>query len=104
MSKVQIEINGEVLELDAGLLKAYRDESFEYLKEEAVQKLNFKDGIEAQSETLGIDKKLWSKYVKSAFKAKTKEARELGTAFAALDEATEEVLKIEKEDTDVVGG
>lgn len=98
MSKVQIEINGEVLELDARVLRGYRDEAFEFLREEAEQKANFKDAIEAQSEALGIDKKLWGKYVKSAAKAKTKEASELGTAFAALDEATEEILKIEKDE------
>lgn len=98
MSKVKIELpDGEIIEVEPELLRGYREESFEYLREEADQKANFKDAIEAQSEALGIDKKLWGKYVKSAFKAKTKEARELGSLFTALDEATEEKMELVRE-------
>lgn len=96
MSKVSIEINGETLELDAELLKGYRDEAFEILGKEAEAKRDFKDAMEAQAEALGISKKLLTKYLKASYKAKTKEASELGTAFAALDEAVEENLNSEK--------
>lgn len=94
MSQVTIEIGGESVELDAELLKGYRDEAFEILGKEAEAKADFKKAMEAQAEGLSIDKKVWQKYVKSAFKAKTREARELGEAFAALDGAMEEKLEL----------
>lgn len=96
MSKVNIEISGETVELDAELLKGYRDEAFEILRKEAEAKRDFKDAMELQAEALGISKKLLTKYLKASYKAKTKEARELGDLFTALDEATEEILVIEK--------
>ena len=88
--------NGESVELDIELFKGYRDESFAFLKAEAEAKRDFKDAVEAQAETLGIDKKILTKYFKAAFKMKTKETSTLGETFAALDEATEEILVIEK--------
>jgi hypothetical protein len=98
MSKmVTIETPDGVIELDADLLNGYRTEAFEFLREEAEQKRNFKDAVEAQAETLGISKKLLTKYLKASFKAKTKEARELGDLFTQLDEATKVILKIEKD-------
>jgi Fe-S cluster assembly ATPase SufC len=89
MSKVQIEIDGEAVEIDGELLKEYREESFEFLRKEAEAKRDFKDAVEAQAETLGIDKKILTKYLKSAFKAKTKEQSELGKVFEALDEVSQ---------------
>ena len=94
MSKVQIETPDGTSELDAELLKEYREEAFTYLEDEAEAKKAFKEAVEAQAEVLKISKKLLSKYLKASFKAKTKEARELGELFAALDEATEEKLEI----------
>lgn len=94
MSKVQIELNGETVELDAELARAYKDEAFEILKKEAEAKSDFKEAMEAQAEAMSIEKKLWQKYVKAAFKAKTKEAREMGDAFTVLDEALEEKMEI----------
>ena len=98
MSKmVTIETPDGVIELDADLLNGYRTEAFEFLRDEAEAKRDFKDAVEAQAETLGISKKLLTKYLKASFKAKTKEARELGDLFTQLDEATKVILKIEKD-------
>lgn len=88
MSKVVVEIGGTSIELDAELLKEYKKEAFGYLEAEANSKSDFKNAIEAQAETLGIDKKILTKYIKSAFKDATKEQSELGEIFAALDDAT----------------
>lgn len=85
---VNIELpDGTTVEVDSAVLIGYRDECFEFLREEADQKRNFKDAIEAQAETLGIDKKYLGKWIKQAFKAKTKETSALGELFSALDEA-----------------
>lgn len=99
MSTVTIEMpDGETIELDADLLREYREESFGYLKKEAEAKAEFKDAIEAQAETLGIDKKFLAKYIKASYKAKTNEAKALGELFTALDDATDEKLEIFRED------
>ncbi len=86
--------DGLSVELDVDLLKAYVEESFGYLKAEAEAKNQFKEAVEMQCETLGIDKKVYSKYIKAAFKQKTKETSVLGETFAALDEAMDEKLEI----------
>ena len=87
--KVAIEIDGETVELDAELLKGYKDEAFEILRKEQEAKQDFKAAMEAQAETLGISKKVLTKWLKAAYKAKTKEAKELGTVFEQLDNAVE---------------
>jgi predicted solute-binding protein len=96
-NKTAIEIDGQMVEIDGELLKGYRDEAFEILRKEQEAKQDFKAAMEAQAETLGIPKKLLTKYLKAAYKAKTKEARALGTLFEQLDEATEEKLEIVRE-------
>lgn len=99
MSKVQIEIDGQEVEIDGELLREYRNEAFDILSDEAEAKAAFKKAMEAQAETLSIPKKLLTKYIKAAFKAKTKEARELGSLFGQLDAATEEKLEIVRDDS-----
>lgn len=95
MSKVAIEnIDGTTVEIDVEQFKAYQTEAFEYLREEAVQKNNFKESVETIAETVKLDKKVLTKYFKSKFKEQTKEASALGELFAALDDATEEVLEV----------
>ena len=95
MTKVTVAMpDGVSIELDADLLREYREEAFGYLKKEAVAKSEFKDAMEAQAETLGIEKSLLTKYIKACYKAKTNEAKELGELFAALDDATDETLEI----------
>lgn len=97
MSKVQIEnIDGSIVEIDVEQFKAYQEEAFEYLREEANQKFNFKEAVETIAETTKLDKKVLTKYFKQKFKEKTKEQSALGDMFAQLDEATEEILTIEK--------
>lgn len=97
-NKTQIEIDGVTVEIDGELLREYRTEAFEILSKEAEAKADFKDAMEAQAKTLGIPKKVLTKYLKAAFKAKTKEARELGTVFEQLDNAVEEKLVIVRGD------
>lgn len=95
MAQVTIDTPDGPVQIDGNLLREYVEEGFEILKEEAKQKQLFKEAIELQAETLKLKKGLLTKYVKAAFKAKTKEARELGTTFEQLDAAVEEKLKIE---------
>lgn len=98
-NKISIEIDGNTVELDADVARGYRDEAYEILRKEADAKADFKSAMELQAEGLGgIDKKVWQKYIKAGFKAKTKEARALGDAFTALDEGLEETLNIVKDE------
>lgn len=90
-------IDGNSVEIDIDQFKAYQEEAFEYLKEEAEQKRSFKESVETIAETTGIDKKVLTKYFKQKFKEKTKEQSALGEIFAQLDEATEESLNIERD-------
>lgn len=94
MTKVLIETPEGTVELDVAALKVYKNEAFTILGEEAKAKKDFKEAMEAQAEALGIGKKEWSKYIKTAFKEQTKEQSVLGELFAQLDEATEEVLQV----------
>jgi hypothetical protein len=88
MSKIAIEVaEGETIEIDAEVAKGYRTEAFEILKKEVTEKKNFKDAMELQAEGLGIEKPLWQKYIKSAFKTQIKEQQALADSFAALDDA-----------------
>lgn len=65
--------------------KQYRQDAFEYLDAETAAKGNFKDLMETIEEVTEIPKGIMSKYLKAKYKAKTKEAKELGDAFEALD-------------------
>jgi hypothetical protein len=89
-------IDGTSVEIDADLFKQYQSEAFEYLREEAEQKSNFKEAVETIAETTKLDKKVLTKYFKTKFKEKTKEASALGEMFAALDQATEEILNVKE--------
>lgn len=91
-NKVIVEIAGTSVELDLDLLKAYKEEAFGYLNAEADAKNDFKEAVETQAETFGIDKKILTKYLKAAFKDATKAQSELGEIFAALDGAAEEAI------------
>lgn len=95
---IEIETPDGPVEIDVELLKGYRLEAFEILGREAKAKADFKEAIEAQAEALGIEKKYLSKYIKVSFKQQAKEQQALGDMFAALDEATEEVLEVSGEE------
>lgn len=82
-----ITIGDETVNVDPELLRKYKDEAFGYLKAEAQEKTNFKDAVEAMSETFGIDKGVLSKWLKASFKAETKKASQLAQAFEQLDVA-----------------
>jgi len=79
--------DGEQVDLDVDKFRAYRDETFTYLREEANAKAGFKESVETIAETTGLTKGFVSKYLKAAFKAETKKATKLGEAFESVDEA-----------------
>jgi len=82
--------DGERVEIDADLFKASKERAFEFLKEEAEQKGNFKDEVDTIAEVTGLTKGFVSKYFKTSYKAETEKAKLLGDAFASLDEATDD--------------
>lgn len=90
-------IDGTSVEIDVELFKEYQTRAFEFLREEAVQKNNFKEEVETMADTVKLDKKVLTKYLKAKFKEQTKEASALGNLFDALDDATEEVLVVGNE-------
>lgn len=79
--------DGEHVEIDAALFKESRERAFDFLREEAEQKGNFKDEVETIAETTGLTKGFVSKYLKAKFKDETEAAKQLGDSFASLDEA-----------------
>lgn len=88
MSKIAIKnTDGATVEIDVELFKGYQEEAFEYLRQEADQKANFKDAVETLADTIGVDKKVLTKYIKQRFKDATKEQTVLGEFFASLDDA-----------------
>jgi predicted solute-binding protein len=94
---VTVETEDGSVEFDAEVFNAYKDEAFTHLAAEAEAKTLVKEVIETLAETTGLDKKLVGKYLKAAYKAKTKEQRQLGEAFAAIDAALVEQLDIVRE-------
>lgn len=97
-NKISIETpEGDTIQIDAEVARGYKQEAFEILGREANAKSDFKEAIELQAEGLGIEKKYWSKYVKTSFKQAVKEQSAQAELFAALDDATEEVLEVGEE-------
>jgi hypothetical protein len=94
MKKITIETGEGNITIDAELLKEYRQRAFETLKAQDEAKLEFKEEVDAAAdgaESTTVEKKvlvkILGKYFKAAYKDSTKEAKELGEVFAALDEA-----------------
>ena len=76
-----------VKNVDPALLKGWKSEAFEYLREEASAKEGLKEVVETASETTGVPKALLNKWFKASFKAETKKQSEIAESFEALDEA-----------------
>lgn len=81
--------DGEIIEVDAKLLRAQITEANGYYGEIDKQKDLLKDLIETIAEQTGLTKGFVSKYLKARYDTKTEEASLAGKAFQALDEATE---------------
>jgi hypothetical protein len=73
--------------IDAALFQAYTEEAFEYLETIVEATDHFKELVETVEETTGLKKATVAKYLKARHAEKTKETKELGNLFAALDDA-----------------
>ncbi len=85
MSNTNVTI-GQV-SVDTAALKAYIEDSFRILSSMESYKAEFKDMVEAAAEKTGLEKKVLSAYFKARFSDATKEAKEKGDIFDALDDA-----------------
>jgi predicted solute-binding protein len=74
--------------INAALFQGYIDEAFDHLEAAAAAVEKFKEVVETVSETTGLKKPVVSKYLKARYETKTKDAKELGELYTALDNAT----------------
>lgn len=86
---ITITVGDESFSVDPNLLRQYTAEAFRILQEEAEAKADFKAGVETMEETFGIPKAVLSKWLKARYKAETKKAQELASAFSQLDAGVE---------------
>lgn len=87
MTTTTIATKDGTVKIDSALFQGYTDEAFEYLKEIATQAENFKSVVETVAETTGLKKAFVSKYLKARFEEKTKDAKDLGNLYEAIDKA-----------------
>jgi ClpP class serine protease len=80
--------------IDAALFNGYTKEAFEHLTNAAEAITLFKEVVETVAENTGMSKAQASKYLKARHEAKTKEVRELGDLFTALDKAVEGLVPL----------
>jgi hypothetical protein len=74
--------------INAALFQGYIEEAFDHLDAAAEAQELFKEVVETVAETTGLKKAIVSKYLKARHAAATKQTKELGELFTALDDAT----------------
>jgi predicted solute-binding protein len=87
MTTTTIATKDGTVKIDSALFQGYTDEAFEYLEAIADAQTKFKEVVETVAETTGLKKPIVAKYLKARFEQKTKDAKDLGNLYSALDAA-----------------
>ena len=85
MSILSIEVNGASVTINSEVFTGYTQESYRILDEIAELNKDFKELVETVAENTNLEKKDVSKYLKARFKESTKEPKQQGELFEALD-------------------